>query len=105
MSHVQLICLTYIYYFFLLPVMAKNCPKFDVCGQNVGKVTSPDINEASGLVASQVNNGLFWTLNDKTGPNCIYALKMDGSLTKIICLEGAENIDWEAISTAHCTKQ
>ena len=91
--------------YFILPAIADDCPKIDVLGQSVGKVTSPQINEASGLVASQVNTGIFWTLNDSTGPSCIYALKMGGSLTKTICLKGAVNVDWEAIATAPCSKE
>ena len=32
------------------------------------------------------------------------ALKIDGTLVMTICLEGAENFDWEAIATAPCSK-
>ena len=39
--------------YFILPAIADDCPKIDVLGQSVYKVTSPDIDEASGLVASQ----------------------------------------------------
>ena len=85
--------------------MTNNCPKIDVLGQSVGKVTSPHIDEASGLLASQVNKGIFWTFNDRTGPSCIYGLKMNGTLIKTICLDGAKNIDWEAIATAPCYKK
>ena len=91
--------------YFILPAIADDCPKIDVLGQSVGKVTSPQINEASGLAASQVNKGIYWTFNDRNGPSCIYALKMDGSLTKTICLKGAVNVDWEAIATAPCSKE
>ena len=50
------------------------------------------------------NNSIFWTLNDSQGPSCIYALKIDGTLIMTICLEGAENFDWEAIATAPCSE-
>ena len=68
-------------------------------------MTNPQINEASGLVASQTHSDLFWTLNDSDGPNCIYALAKNGTLVLTLCLEYAENYDWEAISTAPCDKK
>ena len=71
-----------IFSYSILPAMADNCPQIEVLGQSVGKVTSPDIDEASGLVASQVNKDIFWIFNDRAGPSCIYALKMDGMLVK-----------------------
>ncbi len=74
-------------------------------GKKVGFVTNPQINEASGLVASQTHSDLFWTLNDSDGPNCIYALAKNGTLALTLCLEYAENYDWEAISTAPCDKK
>ena len=94
------------YGYFILPIITNYfiCPKIDYPGQKVGLVTAPQINEASGLVASQVNKDVFWTLNDSQGPSCIYALKIDGTLIMTICLEGAENFDWEAIATAPCSK-
>ena len=33
-------------------------------GKEVGIVIDPEINEASGLVASQTYSNVFWTLND-----------------------------------------
>ena len=49
----------------------------------MGFVTNPQINEASGLVASQTHSDLFWTLNDSDGPNCIYALAKNGTLGSV----------------------
>ena len=77
------------------------CPQISD-GQVVGTVTNPEIDEASGLVASQVNPDAFWTLNDSGGPPCLYALATDGNLRMKLCLEGAHNYDWEAIATAPC---
>ena len=37
---------------------------FYTLGKEVGIVTDPEINEASGLVASQTYSNVFWTLND-----------------------------------------
>ena len=73
----------------------------------VGFVTDPSVNEASGLVMSQINKDVFWTLNDSAdddsdGPSCVYALAVNGTLLYTLCLEGASNYDWEAISIAPC---
>lgn len=80
------------------------CPQTSYPGKKVGFVTNPQINEASGLVASQTHSDLFWTLNDSDGPNCIYALAQNGTLVLTLCLEYAENFDWESIATAPCNK-
>ena len=80
---------------------SSQCPQISD-GQEVGIVTNEEINEASGLVASQVNPDAFWTLNDSGGPACVYALASNGHLRHKLCLEGADNYDWEAIATAPC---
>ena len=69
-----------------------------------GKVTDSQIKEASGLVASQSNSGIFWTFNDSGGPACVYAISKHGTLKYKLCLKGAYNRDWEAIATAPCSK-
>ena len=79
----------------------SQCPQISE-GQEVGIVTDEEIDEASGLVASQVNPDAFWTLNDSGGPACVYALASNGNLRHKLCLEGAHNYDWEAIATAPC---
>ena len=65
----------------------QTCPDIDH-GKELGTVTDPEINEASGLVASQTYSGIFWTFNDSGGPNCIYALVGNGSRVFKLCLEG-----------------
>ena len=88
----------------LLSVLSpmKTCPQVDYPGKEVGLVTDPNVNEASGMAASQINHDLFWTLNDSDGPSCVYALAINGTLIHTLCLEGAINFDWEAISIAPC---
>ena len=66
----------------------QTCPDIDH-GKELGTVTDPEINEASGLVASQTYSGIFWTFNDSGGPNCLYALAgNNGSRVFKLCLEG-----------------
>jgi len=78
------------------------CPQIDYPGKEVGFVTDPSVDEASGLAASQINHDVFWTLNDSDGPSCVYALAINGTLLYTLCLEGALNFDWEAVSIAPC---
>ena len=78
------------------------CPQVDYPGKEVGLVTDPSVDEASGLAASQINHDVFCTLNDSDGPSCVYALAINGTLLYTLCLEGALNFDWEAVSIAPC---
>ena len=88
----------------LLSVLSpmKICPQVDYPGKEVGFVTDPTVDEASGLAVSQINHDVFWTLNDSDGPSCVYALAMNGTLLHTLCLDGAQNFDWEAIVVAPC---
>ena len=79
-----------------------SCPEVSFPGNEVGLVTDPEIDEASGMVASRTYPDVFWTLNDSNGPSCLYAIAKDGELKHKMCLEGAINYDWEAIATATC---
>ena len=63
-----------LYYFSSIFTNYLICPHITYPGKEVGLVTDPQINEASGLVASQTYPDVFWTLNDSDGPNCIYAI-------------------------------
>ena len=69
-----------------------------------GRVSDSEINEASGLVASQSNPDIFWTFNDSGGRPCVYAVCKHGTLKYKLCLQGAWNRDWEAIGTGPCNK-
>ena len=89
-----------IFFIFFLYFLEK-CPQIS-SGEQVGTVTSPSIDEASGLVASQTHSDVFWTMNDSDGPHCIYALNKYGQRILTLCLTHASNYDWEAISTAPC---
>lgn len=45
----------------------------------LGNINSPEVNEASGIAASRLTAGVFWTHNDGSR-NTIYAFKMNGEL-------------------------
>lgn len=44
-----------------------------------GVVTTPEITEASGIVASRQNPGVLWTHNDSTFPGSIFAIATNGT--------------------------
>ncbi len=116
MSHFQLVYIEYSVAMILLEsVMTaltglstlqrqSYCPEISYPGQEVGVVTSPMIDEASGMVLSQKNPGVFWTLNDSQGVACVFAVALNGTLLEKLCLMGAENFDWEAITISKCTE-
>ena len=79
------------------------CPNTSEPSKPIGQITYKEIYDASGLVESQLNKDIFWTLNDG-GMACVFAVYKDGSKKYKCCLVGARNRDWEAISTGPCTK-
>lgn len=58
----------------------------------------PRITESSGLAASVVHPGIFYTHNDKGAGPEVYAVAEDGSVQAVIELEGAPSEDWEDIT-------
>lgn len=64
-----------------------------------GRVSSGDLDELSGLVASRRQPGLFWAGEDSGADPQLSALRENGSLAGTWTLPGAENTDWEDIAT------
>ncbi|GGS83086.1 hypothetical protein GCM10010156_47200 [Planobispora rosea] len=60
-------------------------------------IPSNEITESSGLYASRLHPGVFWTHNDGPGEPVIYAVNEKGITEAAIRLEGATAIDTEAI--------
>lgn len=64
-----------------------------------------EIDEASGMVASQHYPGVIWTHNDSGNSNKIYPINKQGTVIKPsgtnnegITMQGSQNIDWEDIA-------
>jgi hypothetical protein len=66
--------------------------------QDRGLLDHDPIDEASGLVASQMNSNVLWTHNDSGGKSKVYAIDLDGKYLGRIKLDGIEVRDWEDIS-------
>lgn len=65
----------------------------------VGTISSPEITESSGLVASRCNQNVFWTHNDSGDNAFIFALDSEGKKLGTWKVQGAKHYDWEDIGT------
>jgi hypothetical protein len=65
----------------------------------VGIISSPEITESSGIVASRCNAGVLWTHNDSGDSAFIFALDAGGKKLGTWKVQGAKNYDWEDIAT------
>lgn len=67
-------------------------------GSVQGVLINPDIDEASGLVASHTNPGMLWTHNDSGDKARIFLLDSLGRHRATVWLKGTVNRDWEDIA-------
>ncbi len=72
-------------------------PEFD-SREDMGLLEHDAINESSGLVASRMNDGVFWTMNDSGDDAVLYALNAEGQHLGVYSLDGITNRDWEDIA-------
>jgi hypothetical protein len=78
-------------------IASAECPEFGTPRQ-LGAIVSGTLDELSGLAASRLNPGIYWTHNDKTGQNTVYALNERGEWRGSLFLDGAPALDWEDIA-------
>ncbi len=64
----------------------------------VGKITSNEITESSGIAASRCNKDVLWTHNDSGDDAFIFALNEKGEKLGTWKVSGAKNKDWEDIA-------
>jgi len=67
-------------------------------GQNVGSISTSQINECSGLAASRKNPGLFWSNNDSGDRQRLYGFNEAGQHKARLWLNGASANDWEDLA-------
>lgn len=84
----------------LLAQAADGEPAARVLGQH--HFVNGNIDESSGLVRSRTQPGVIWTLNDSNNPPELFATDTLGSNRGVVRVDGAENVDWEALGLAHC---
>lgn len=66
--------------------------------ERICEIAFAPLKEASGLIASRVNPGIFYTHNDSGGLPIVYAFDRAGTIKAQIELVGATNVDWEDIA-------
>ncbi len=59
----------------------------------------PALVEASGLTPSHRSLDLLWSHNDSKGQPILFGFAEDGSSRGMLRIKGAENVDWEAITS------
>jgi len=62
-----------------------------------GKLIAPELNEVSGIIASDANPGSFWMHNDSGDKARIFLVDSSANLLQIVNLEGIIAIDMEEI--------
>ncbi|MEO0552951.1 MAG: hypothetical protein AAF149_07120 [Bacteroidota bacterium] len=67
-------------------------------GKGLGALANDEINEASGLEASQINPGLLWTHNDSGDTSRLFLIHENGEDVGEFYLKGVRNRDWEDIA-------
>lgn len=59
---------------------------------------SDEIAEASGIVASRTNPGIWWINNDSGDSPRVFAVDVRGRLRMTLNISGADTVDWEDIA-------
>lgn len=77
-----------------VPALGQTCPAF-FGPVTTGVVQDPAVNEASGLVASVQNPGVFWVHNDSGDTPRVFAMRADGTVLATYDVAGIGAIDWE----------
>ncbi len=101
MPDLLLLILSVLSSLFSTRVEAGSCIAYSP-GELVTRLQAPMVQESSGVVASRVHDGLWYTHNDSGGKPVLYAFTLDGVLRGIYPVRGASAIDWEDIAAGPC---
>ncbi len=78
----------------------------DVClaWGEAGALTDADVEatESSGVVASSIEDGLYYTLDDSGGAASLYMFDETGAFRGEQLIQGATNTDWEDLASGPC---
>ncbi|NQT24945.1 hypothetical protein HQ585_06305 [candidate division KSB1 bacterium] len=69
--------------------------------QQVGTITSPALEEISGIAPSLQYDNRLWGINDSGNSPSLYSIGVDGILDETWTVEGVVNDDWEEIGWVH----
>ena len=67
-------------------------------GYVMATVKGKKIKEASGLVSSNINPGMFWTHNDSGANAELFLIDQEGKIHLKVILSGTKSFDWEDIA-------
>lgn len=70
--------------------------------RQTGSLARAGMEESSGLAASRAHPGVLWTIEDSGNPPLVSAIDTAGRLLGRWRLQGARNVDWEAVSVGPC---
>ena len=70
----------------------------DLTSTRLATVQDERIDEASGMVASRVHEGVVWILNDSKGGEKVYGVDETGTTVADLTLRDTDNRDWEAMA-------
>jgi hypothetical protein len=73
-------------------------------GVRSGRFADKSINEASGVVASVSEPGVFWSQNDSGNDESLFAYDSTGKALGRVLVKGAKNRDWEALASGPCAE-
>ncbi len=67
-------------------------------GENVAILSTYDLVEASGMVASMAHKDRYWVINDSGNPAKVYLIDKKANIIRDYWINGAINLDWEDIA-------
>lgn len=70
--------------------------------RRTGAFEDSRLKEASGVVASTIEPGVFWSQNDRGNAATLFAYDSTGTSLGTVRVRDAENTDWEAIAFGPC---
>ena len=77
---------------------AKRAPRTFGPVEELGRLSDPQITEASGIAASRRYKNVFWVHNDSGGGPQIFCVKASGISCGTVTIAKADAIDWEDIA-------
>ncbi len=80
--------------------MAGEPPLRDLA--RVGTLSEKRLTEASGVVRSTNEPGVFWSQNDRGNKAMLFAYDSTGAALGTVLVVGVDNTDWEALATGPC---
>lgn len=88
----------------LLALVARAADDACVAWGDAGALTDADVDapESSGVAASTVEDGLYYTLNDAGGNASLLMFDESGEFRGEQLVEGATNTDWEDLASGPC---